>query len=473
MPDSPPPLCVDLDGTLLRTDLLLESVLALLRRQPAWALALPLWLLRGRAHLKRQIAARVELDPALLPYDERVLDWLRGERAHRALVLCTAADARLASGVGDHLALFDAVIASDGARNLAGAHKAQALAERYGSRGFDYAGNESRDLAVWRQARRAVVVNAAPGLAAAAAAACEVEREFPRQDAGLRGWIRALRLHQWLKNLLVFLPLLAAHHALDLAALGRAGLAFLAFGLCASGVYLLNDLLDLDADRRHPRKRLRPFAAGTLPLQHGLVAAPLLTFGAFALALWLAPRFALVLGGYYTLTLAYSLLLKRIVMLDVVVLAALYTVRIVAGGVATSTPLSFWLLAFSMFLFLSLAMLKRYTELRGLLQQGRQQASGRGYDVEDLPLLQSLGGASGYLAVLVLALYINSAASEALYHHPQVLWLLCPLLLYWVSRAWVIAHRDAMHDDPLVFAARDRVSWLVLALAAGATLAAL
>jgi 4-hydroxybenzoate polyprenyltransferase len=244
----------------------------------------------------------------------------------------------------------------------------------------------------------------------------------------------------------------------------NASLAFLSFCLCASGVYLLNDLLDLDADRRHPRKRLRPFASGALPLAAGLIAAPLLGLAAFALALAISKLFALALAGYYVLTLAYSFALKRIAMLDTVVLAALYTIRIIAGTFALRIDVSFWLLAFSMFLFLSLAMIKRYTELRTLLRSGDSRSAGRGYSVDDLPLVQSLGGASGYLAVLVLALYINSTASIALYRHPTVLWLLCPLLLYWISRAWLIAHRGDMHDDPVVFAVSDQTSRLLLAL---------
>ena len=458
------PLCVDLDGTLIRSDLLVESTLALLRQQPLQALRVPFWLLRGRAYLKQQIARRVSLDAASLPYDARVLARLHEVAGQRPRILCTASDEVLAQAVAAHVGVFDEVMASNGVANLSGDEKAAHLCQRFGERGFDYAGNERRDLKVWRHARRAIVVNAAASLRSQAAEVCEVEREFPREGGGLRDWVRALRLHQWLKNLLVFLPLLAAHHFFDTGALSHAIMAFLAFGICASGVYVLNDLLDLESDRHHPRKRLRPFAAGTLPVQAGLLAAPLLTLVAFALAFAITPRFAVVLGGYFLLTLAYSLVLKRMVMLDVVVLAALYTIRIVAGGVATATPLSFWLLAFSMFLFLSLAMLKRYTELRGAQQLGRSAASGRGYSVEDLPLIQSFGGASGYLAVLVLALYINSAASEMLYRHPPVLWLLCPLLLYWISRAWAIAHRDSMHDDPLVFAARDGVSWIVLAL---------
>jgi 4-hydroxybenzoate polyprenyltransferase/phosphoserine phosphatase len=460
------PLCVDLDGTLIRSDLLLESSLALLRRNPANLFRFVGWLSRGKAHLKHEIAVRTEIDATLLPYDDRVVAWLRGEAAQRSQVLCTASDKKFAEAVAAHIGGFDEVFASDGTRNLAGANKGEALRERFGDRGFDYAGNAAPDLAVWRHARRGVVVNASPALAKRAAQVVEVERVFDRPAGGARLWVKAMRLHQWLKNLLVFLPLLASHRVFDSHAVLLSVLAFAAFGLCASGVYLLNDLLDLEADRGHPRKRLRPFAAGTLPLTAGLVAAPLLTLAAFALALFVGPRFALVLIGYYALTLAYSFGIKRIAMLDMVVLAGLYTVRIVAGTVAIQAALSFWLLAFSMFLFLSLAMVKRYTELSLLLGQGRERTGGRGYQVDDLQLIQSLGAASGYLAVLVLALYINSTASEVLYRHQQVLWLLCPLLLYWISRVWLIAHRGAMHDDPVVFALTDSVSRIILAVCA-------
>ena len=465
-------LCVDLDGTLLRSDLLVETALALLARRPWMLLAMLWWLAGGKARLKREIAARVALEPAHLPWDERVLDLVReAEGRHR--VLCTASDHRLASLVSLHLGCFDEVIASDGERNLAGSRKASTLVERFGAGGFDYIGNAAPDLHVWAHARGAIVVNAGPGLARQAARATTLLAHLPAEGGGLRSWVRALRLHQWLKNLLVFVPLLASHRVLEPEASLSAGLAFLAFGLVASGVYLLNDLLDLPSDRQHARKRLRPFAAGTLPVLHGLVAAPLLTLAGLALG-WLAdPLFALVLAGYYALTLAYSLALKRVTMLDVMVLAGLYTVRIIGGAAAIGAGLSFWLLAFSMFVFLSLAMLKRYTELHAMLQQGRQQAAGRGYSVEDLPLLQSLGAAAGYLAVLVLALYIDSPEGAALYRTPEALWLLCPLMLYWISRVWVVAHRGAMHDDPIVFAVRDRVSQGVAVLGALVVLAAL
>lgn len=460
------PLCVDLDGTLIRSDVLIESALVLLKRNPLYLFLLPLWLLKGKAWLKQEIARRVSLDPATLPYDRRLRDWLRVQQASHPVVLCTAADARLANAIAAHLGGFSSVIASDGRRNISGACKADALVGLYGEKGFDYAGNDRRDLKVWRHAHGAIVVNAPPSLAVRVKHVCDVLLVLPREPAGLKAWIKALRLHQWLKNALLFLPLLAAHKAFDLQADARAVAAFLLFGMCASGVYVLNDLLDLQADRQHSRKRNRPFAAGRLPPSAGLVVAPVLTVGAFVGALALAPRFALVLLGYYVLTLAYSLWLKRIVMLDVVLLAALYTVRVVAGAAAIRVDISFWLLAFSMFLFLSLAMLKRYAELRALQDSGVQVAYGRGYAISDLALVQSLGGASGYVSVLVLALYINSTMSGLLYDRPGWLWLLCPLLLYWISRVWIIANRGAMHDDPIVFAASDKASWAVAVLAA-------
>lgn len=466
------PVCIDLDGTLLKSDLLYESVLSLLARNPLYLALLFVWLLRGKAHLKRQIALRTEIDPATLPYDERVLASLRAAGG-RERVLCTASDGLFADVVATHLGLFSRVLSSDGQQNLSGERKARILVDEFGERGFDYAGNSRIDLEVWKHARRAWVVNASPALASAAAQVCTVDTHLAAHGGGLKTWLKAIRLHQWLKNLLVFLPLLAAHRFLEAGSVVDASLAFLAFGLCASGVYVLNDLLDLPSDRRHPRKRLRPFAAGTLPLLHGMVVAPLLTLSGFAVALLVNPIFAAVLVVYYATTLAYSLRLKRVVMVDVVLLAGLYTIRIIGGAAAIAAGLSFWLLAFSMFLFLSLAMLKRYTELAAVLSGGKRQASGRGYSVEDLPLIQSFGAAAGYLAVLVFALYINSPESLALYAKPQVLWLICPMLLYWISRAWIKAHRGDMHDDPVVFAVTDTVSQIVIAICGALVLGAI
>lgn len=457
-------LCVDLDGTLLDSDILYESLLALLARQPLYLFLLPFWLMQGKAALKRQIAARVTLAPEHLPYNPQVLELLRNT-TQRPRVLCTASDALLVAPIAAHLGLFERVMASDGERNLSGTRKAEALVDAFGERGFEYVGNGKVDLAVWQRAAGAWVVNNDDRLARAAAQHTRVHAHWPAPPRAA-AWVKALRLHQWLKNLLVFVPLLTAHRFLEPQAVVQALLAFVAFSLCASGVYVLNDLLDLGADREHQRKRRRPFAAGRLPLLHGLLVAPLLTAAGLLVALACSPGFAAVLLIYYAATLAYSLRLKRVVMLDVVLLAGLYTVRIIGGTIAINAELSFWLLAFSMFIFLSLALLKRYTELHTMLARGKTTASGRGYAVDDLPLLQSLGAAAGYIAVMVMALYINSPDSIELYRNPKLLWFICPVLLYWVSRAWVIAHRGDMHDDPIVFAATDRPSQVVALLCA-------
>jgi 4-hydroxybenzoate polyprenyltransferase len=366
--------------------------------------------------------------------------------------------------VADHLGLFEAAIGSDGVHNLSGSGKRTRLTADYGAGGYDYAGNHRVDLKVWSQARHAVVVNGSSGLERRAAALVPVEKVFTSARGGWRAWLRAARPHQWAKNALLFVPILAAHAWSDLTALRATTLGFIAFCLCASGTYLLNDLLDLEADRAHPRKRLRPFASGLLHPGAGLAASALLALTAFVLAWITAPLLCALLAFYAVLSLSYSFRIKRLVMLDVIVLAALYTLRLIAGAVAARVEASFWLLAFSMFLFLSLALVKRCAELRMLIAEKRTETRGRGYQSEDLPMLQQLGGAAGYLAVLVLALYVNSSASQQLYRHPKLLWLLCPLLLYWISRVWIITHRGGMHDDPVVFALRDRTSrWLGLA----------
>jgi 4-hydroxybenzoate polyprenyltransferase len=465
---APLPLVIDLDGTLIHTDLLQESALQLLRHRPLSAFGLPLWLMRGKAALKQEIADRTNIDVSCLPYNAPLLQWLHNQReAGRRLVLATASNIKFAQAVADHLGIFDAVWASDATTSLGGEAKRARLVAEFGERGYCYAGNATPDLKVWRDAAAAVVVNASASLLKRANALTTVEHVEPRPSAQLKAWSKGLRLHQWLKNLLVFLPLLASHRLMDIHLWVATIVGFFAFGLTASSVYILNDLLDLEDDRHHRSKRNRPFAAGKLSVLHGVAAIPLLIAGALALSVPLGWRFAGVLGGYYVLTLLYSALLKRVVMLDVIVLASLYTVRIVAGAVASHVQPSFWLLAFSMFIFLSLALLKRYAELIALRNSGElKKARGRGYHTEDIELLASLGGSAGYGSVLVLALYINSNAVVGLYREPRFIWFACPLLLFWVSRAWIVAHRGAMHDDPIVYALRDRASrWVALGMA--------
>jgi 4-hydroxybenzoate polyprenyltransferase len=458
------PLCVDLDGTLTPVDTLHENLLSLARQAPAALLLLPVWLRFGKARVKREVAARIKFDAAQLPLNPELLEWLKAEHARgRRLVLATAADSAIAGQVAARLGLFDEVIASDGTRNLSADAKRAALVERFGERGFDYVGNERADEAVWRAARIAIVAGSA-GQVLRARRIADVERVFPAAPIRPLVWLKAMRLHQWVKNVLIFLPALLAHRIFVPAVLVQSVAAFVAFGLCASSVYLVNDLLDLAADRRHPRKCRRPFASGALSAQSGVMASAALLCGAALLAGFVGWRFAAVLAGYYLLTWTYSLRLKRAALVDVMTLAGLYTIRIVAGSAATGISLSFWLLAFSVFIFLSLGFVKRYTELDDARRAGAANSHGRGYWATDLPLLMNLGVTAGYCTVVVMALYINSTDSQALYRHNKPLWLVCPLLLYWISRIWLLTTRSQMHDDPVVFALRDRLSLVVLGL---------
>lgn len=459
-----PPLVVDLDGTLLRSDMLMETGIAFMRHQPA-NFFLPLkWLLQGKKSLKQGLAQNCEIDVSLLPYDPVVIEMIEVERkSGRTIILATATHHSLAVQIAAHLNLFDLVLATDGSRNLTAERKRDLLVELYGNRGFDYVGNSRDDLSVWAASRKAYVVNPETGVERRAKALGNVKQVIVSNSSSYKDWQQALRLHQWTKNALIFVPLLAAHQLTNLMLVWQGILAFVLFGLCASSVYLLNDLLDLADDRYHHSKRSRPFASGKLSIKSGLLLFPLLLVVAFGGAAALLPwEFGAALVGYYVLTLLYSLLLKRRMAVDVIALAALYTIRIIAGAAAFKLALTFWVLAFSMFMFLSLALVKRYAELHDARIKGiTEKTRGRGYYPADLEMISSLGASSGYLAVMVLALYIHDQETAALYAHPQVIWLACPLLLFWVTRVWMLTHRGVMHDDPVVFAIRDRVSLVV------------
>jgi 4-hydroxybenzoate polyprenyltransferase/phosphoserine phosphatase len=471
---SPIALCVDLDGTLIKSDLLVEALLRWIKVNPLRLFVALAWWGRGRARLKAELASRVELDIAQLPVNYPLLEWLREQkRTPRKLVLCTSANQRVAAQVASHLGLFDLVIASDATHNLSGRAKADRLVAEFGERGFDYAGNEAKDMHVWKHAHAAIVVADRAHIAHWRRQLGTVESVFEVERASVREWLRALRIHQWAKNLLLFAPLVSAHRLLDAGALAQVALAFLLFSCCASGTYLINDALDLDADRRHPRKCARPLASGKIALTHGIAVAVALICGSVALAAITLPLlFVVALLLYIATTLWYSFLLKRIAMVDVLSLAGLYTLRVLAGSAAALVIPSFWLLAFAMFLFLSLAMAKRYAELRSILDAGRDRASGRGYSVTDLPLLHSFGIAAGYVCVLVFALYVNQGASTQ-YSKPHLMWPVCALLLYWISRVWLKTFRGQMQLDPVVFALTDRPSLLVGVISALLVLAAI
>lgn len=463
-----PPLCVDLDGTLIHCDSLLESCASLARRSFEWLL-IPFWWLRhGKAYVKKRVALLSRLDVSRLPYKTAVVDELkRQRRAGRKVILCTGAAEELALRAAEHLAIFDDVIASDGIVNMAGASKRDALVARFGKGGFDYIGDSRRDLEAWTAARKAMVADPSARLLLSlrrrgiTAAAIYSESRGRR----LNLWLRAIRVHQWAKNLLLFAPLALGHRMLSLQGL----LAFMGFSFVASAGYLLNDVLDIEADRKHSQKRSRPIASGAISLPQVLVAIPLLLILGSAAAIDVSLSFAGTVGMYFIASMAYSLWLKRSAPLDVILLAGLYTIRIAAGGAAFHIVISPWTLAVSVFLFLSLAMVKRVSELRELADS--RSAPGRGYQRIDIEQLSSMGGAAGYISVLVTALYISSPDVQKLYAHPHLLWLILPIMLYWISRIWLLTGRGRIHEDPVLFAIQDKTTYIAGVL--GAAIAAL
>lgn len=460
MSKSPNVLAVDLDGTLIASDMLHESFWAALGHSRGTLFrAIGSFLSGGRAALKATLAKGAEVDVAGLPYKEVVLDEIRAARARgEQVILATASDAALAQKVADHLGLFDDVMASDGSENLKGKAKADALVERFGEGGFVYAGDSAADLPVWAVSGGAVSVDASDNLRQQITAPeiRHLETKGGQQDA-MQAGLKALRPHQWLKNLLIFVPMLLAHD-LSAGTFVAAIAAFIAFSLTASSVYVLNDLLDLSADRAHPRKRLRPFASGALPLSVGLWLAPGLLIAGILAGIVAGPIFLWVLLFYFLCTLAYSMFLKRITVIDICMLAGLYTLRVIAGAAATMIVPSVWLLGFSIFFFLALAAVKRQAELVDLVDRGEAKAAGRGYLPDDLPLITMMALASGYVSVLVAGLYLTSDVVAELYTFPPALWGICAVLVYWTSRIVMLTHRQRMHDDPIVFAVTDKVS---------------
>jgi 4-hydroxybenzoate polyprenyltransferase/phosphoserine phosphatase len=457
------PLVVDVDGTLIRSDLLIESAFAYLGSDASRALKLPSLFLAGKAHLKAYIAAAAPVDTAHLPYNEQVLDLVREARdSGRPVFLASASNERYVRRIADHLGLFDGWFASTDTENLKTELKAQRLKAAFGEKGFDYAGNDADDIPVWAVAKHRIAISPSP---AVKAALIRIDPDAlilgPSTDP-LRAWLKLLRVHQWAKNALVFLPAFAAHR-FDGVSVVQAFLAAASFSLAASSIYILNDLVDLDADRAHRSKRLRPLAAGTASIRQALVAAPLLLLLALALGLLLPWLFLAVLAAYLALTTAYTFYLKRKMMVDIVTLASLYTLRVLAGAAAAAAVPSEWILAFSMFIFTSLALMKRYVELAARLDASLPDPTNRNYRKSDLATLGALAAASGFNAVTVFALYISSDTVHTLYRHPKVLWLICPILLYWVGRALILADRRLMDDDPIMFALKDRVSLLSFA----------
>ena len=483
-----PALCVDLDGTLVKSDTLVDSVLILARQNPGALFSLPAWLAQGKASFKRHVTGAVSIDVVHLPYNQPLLRYLEEQHAAgRPIYLATAADRGLADRISAHLGLFEDVLASDGAHNLAGNNKLDAFRARFGDN-FCYIGNARPDLPILTACVAPMVANPDAGLMSGLRAAAVVPaRIFRDRPAAGKAWLKAIRLHQWAKNVLIFLPLVLAHAwrgAGAIASMTGALIAFFSFGLCASATYIVNDLLDIEADRRHHSKSRRPFAAGNLSALSGAGVVVLFLAAALVLALALPGIVARVDPGhgphsllewlcvYAVTTTAYSFALKRIVLVDVLVLSGLYTVRIFAGSAASGNPVTYWLGGFSVFFFLSLAFIKRFAELESLRLREQVPTNGRGYLLGDIEQLRSFGTTAGYASIVVLLLYISQLDTH-LYHHPGRLWLLLPVLLLWVSQLWLLASRGELNEDPVVYAITDKRSLALGVLVMAVVLSAL
>ncbi len=456
------PLCVDLDGTLVKTDTLWESAVVHLKARPWRALLLPFWLLKGRAYFKQKLAEGVTLDCASLPYTMELVDHLNdARRAGREVVLVSACDRAVGEQIAAHLGVFTDVMTSDGQTNLKGRAKARALVARYGVGGFDYAGNEAADLPVWAVARGRLAVNAPAELRRQMAKETKPLETFSSAPSRVKAIVKAMRPHQWSKNVLVFVPIITAHAYFQANAVLGALAMFAAWCLVASGIYVTNDLMDLEADRRHPNKRNRALASGALPILWGMVLGPALLVAGAGVAAAISPACAAAILAYIAVSTAYSVHLKKRPLVDVFILAFLFTIRVVGGGVASGYPVTMWLLAFTIFLFLGLAFLKRCSELVRIQALGRKHMGSRGYGVVDLVTLQMFGVASAFVAIVVFALYLNSTVAEAQYAWPMALFGVAPCLLLWLCRLWLATGRGEMHDDPIVYSIKDRVSWVV------------
>ena len=462
------PLCIDCDGTLVRSDLFIESLVRVLLRKPWFIPILPLWLFQGRHVLKYKVAELCDIDVSNIPLRQEVLEYALAEKSRGArLYLVTAACERHARQIAQHLDFFDEIFHSTSEKNLKGEIKAAMLAEKFGKGGFSYIGDSHADLPVWKESGSAIVVGGSSDFFASVQRINPKATHLSPKKTPLNDWIKLIRVHQWAKNLIIFVPLVTAHQFFNPSYLAASLAAFFSLSFVASATYILNDLIDLDHDRAHKTKKHRPLASGAVGILRGAALAVILFALGVSIAVFLPPEVGLCLAVYVALTLSYSFGLKKVEVVDAVVLAGLYTLRLLIGHAATGVPISVWLLAFSIFLFFSLALVKRFVEIGELRAAPTRSAAiqGRGYCAEDYSLVGSLGVSCGVLSVLVLILYVNSPEVRILYSSPILLMLLAPIFLYWIGRVWLLAARGHMNEDPVLFALRDKASYAVGLLA--------
>lgn len=466
------PLCVDLDGTLVATDTLWEGLAALLFKRPYMLFHVILWVLKGKAHLKQKVANFAECSAQDWPIRQEVLDYIgSAKKSDRKVYLVTGAAQSTAVELSEHLGVFDGVFHSDEDKNLTSHRKAEKLLTEFGEAGFDYVGNSREDIAVFDIARKGIVVS--PDGAARRWQELNDGEEIKVPLPSPLTIFKSIRVHQWAKNLLIGVPLVLDHNLFEMQAVIFAIIAFFSFSFFASSVYIVNDLSDLKADRAHAKKRHRPLASGAMSIPVAAATWFALVSASIALASMLPIQFMMVLALYAVVTTAYTFVLKRKLLVDVFTLAGLYTIRIIAGAVATYSELSFWLLAFSIFFFLSLALVKRFVEVSELDVNDDSNVAGRGYSGVDAAMLTQGGISSSFAAAMVLVLYIHSSEVTGMYTKPWMIWPLVPIILYMQLRIWILAGRGQVHEDPVIFIMRDWRSQLTMMLGGALLLVAM
>ena len=459
------PLIVDLDGTLINTDLLHEGFLIFLKKNIFNLFRCLIWLINGKSNLKKNLSEHVKIPYELLPVNKNLVEFMKAESAKgRKIILATASYRSQAFEISNLIPVFNEIIATDDAINLKGEKKRKLLVEKFGEKNFDYVGNSNSDLKIFASCRYSYLVNPSGSLTKKTMKISELKKSWHVTKTSGYTIVKAIRAYQWIKNLLIFIPLITSHTFQSITPFLNGLMAFLSFSFIASAGYILNDLMDLNADRAHPEKCRRPLASGELSITSGVVLGILLICSSLIIASTQNSHFIGILLLYFFSSIVYSFFLKRMALYDVFMLALLYSIRIFAGGIVIDVPISFWLIAFSTFIFLSLALVKRYSELMQMNDQTSLESRGRQYSITDTNLLEIMGIVSGYMSIIVLSLYINSKEVTLLYTNPKLLWALSVLFLFWISRIWLKAIRGEMTDDPILFAIKDKSSYFIFGL---------
>lgn len=460
------PLVVDLDGTLIYTDLFFEGFILLLKKNLFFIFICFAWLLKGRVYLKNKILANIQISYKFLPYNIELLEFLKTESVKgRKIVLATASLKAQAKQIAELFPIFEEVFGTENSNNLKGSNKEQLLVKQFGKGKFDYVGNSHSDLKIFASCRYSYLVNPSKSLLRKTKKISVLKNVWKNKKESWITYIRAIRAYQWVKNLLIFVPLLTSHSFSSLNLIIQDLKAFISFSLIASAGYLINDLLDLNSDRSHPTKRYRPLASGELRILSATILIFIFLAGGLFIASGIGLLFLTILLLYFITSITYSLFIKRIALYDVFVLALLYSLRIFAGGIVIDVSLSFWLIAFSTFIFLSLAFIKRYSELIQIdNNESSLKSRGRQYSLVDINLLQIMGIVSGFMSAIVFSLYINSSEVVKLYKNPNLLWGMSLLFLFWISRMWLMTVRGKMTDDPIIFAIKDKTSYFIFLL---------